>query len=111
MKMYKTKVNFFLILLLFALSACSTAKEAFTKKKNSGSEEFLVQKKSPLVMPPEFDVLPIPKELKSRSDSGSKSIEELISGSNSQQLEKKTDKEKKISSSIEKLILEKIKNN
>ena len=111
MKMYKTKVNFFLILLLFALSACSTAKEAFTKKKNSGSEEFLVQKKSPLVMPPEFDEMPIPNKSKSDYDSVNKSVEELITGSNSTTLEKKTDKKKKINSSIEKLILEKIKNN
>ena len=39
--MNKIKVNFFLIILLLILSACNTAKEAFTKKKNSGSEEFL----------------------------------------------------------------------
>ena len=109
--MYKIKVNFSLVLLLLALSACSTAKEAFIKKKNSGSEEFLVQKKSPLVMPPEFDEMPIPKQSKSDYDSGNKSIEELITGSNSIILEKKTDKKKKFNSSIEKLILEKIKNN
>ena len=103
--MNKIKVNFFMILLILTLSACSVAKEAFTKKKNSGSEEFLVEKKSPLVMPPEFDKLPIPEELKSQSEDGSKSIQELITGSNSQPLEKK------FNSPIEKLILNKIKNN
>ena len=109
--MNKIKVKFFLIILLLILSACNTAKEAFTKKKNSGSEEFLVQKKSPLVMPPEFDVLPIPKESKSEDESGNKSVEELITGSNSIASENKTDKTKKFNSSIEELILEKIKNN
>tara|TARA_B100001063_G_scaffold106905_1_gene99785 strand:- start:185 stop:514 length:330 start_codon:yes stop_codon:yes gene_type:complete len=109
--MNKIKVNFFVIVFLLILSACNTAKEAFTQKKNSGSEEFLVQKKSPLVMPPEFDVLPIPMESKSEDESGNKSLEKLITGSNSITSENKTDKTKKFNSSIEELILEKIKNN
>jgi hypothetical protein len=62
-------------------------------------------------MPPEFDVLPIPKESKSEDESGNKSVEELITGSNSIASENKTDKTKKFNSSIEELILEKIKNN
>ena len=111
--MFKKIISIFLITIFITSCGGSfdSVKRGLTGAKKIQADEFLVQKKSPLVMPPEFDVLPIPKELKSRSDSGSKSIEELISGSNSQQLEKKTDKEKKISSSIEKLILEKIKNN
>jgi hypothetical protein len=62
-------------------------------------------------MPPEFDVLPIPKESKSKYESDNKSVKELITGSNSITSENKTDKTKKFNSSIEELILEKIKNN
>ena len=31
-----------------------------SNKKKNGSDEFLVEKKSPLVMPPNYDELPIP---------------------------------------------------
>ena len=108
--MKKFKIFIFLNLIIF-LTSCSTVKEGFVNQKKNSSDEFLVQKKSPLVMPPEFDVLPIPKESKSEDESGNKSVEKLITGSNSITSENKTDKTKKFNSSIEKLILEKIKNN
>ena len=58
--MKKLKYYLFLILFLF-LSVCGTVKEAFSNQKKNSSDEFLVEKKSPLVMPPDFDELPIPK--------------------------------------------------
>ena len=51
-----------LILLIFmiTLNSCGTIKEGFVSKKKNSTDEFLVKKKSPLVMPPEFYELPIP---------------------------------------------------
>ena len=43
-------------------NACQSAKDALTLKKKSSADEFLVEKKSPLVMPPKFMELPKPKE-------------------------------------------------
>ena len=40
------------------------AKDALTLKKRSNSDEFLVEKKSPLVLPPSYGELPIPSEVK-----------------------------------------------
>ena len=57
MKYFKILIFFQLILLLYS---CSTIKEGFTNQKKSGSDEFLVEKKSPLVMPPDYDKLPVP---------------------------------------------------
>ena len=56
------KINILiLIFLTFFLYSCQGAKEAFESKKRSDqSDEFLVQKKNPLTMPPDFEKLPTP---------------------------------------------------
>ena len=52
--------KFYTILLsLLFLTACQSAKDALTLKKKESGDEFLVEKKSPLVIPPDFDELPI----------------------------------------------------
>jgi len=58
----------FCLLLLSLLSACETAREGFTLKKKDNSDEFLVEKKSPLIMPPNYNDLPEPKDFKSNTD-------------------------------------------
>ncbi len=55
------KLIIYLLILSF-LSACQTAREGFTLKKKDDSDEFLVEKKSPLVMPPNYEELPKPKD-------------------------------------------------
>ena len=57
----------FLLLLLF-LSACQSAKDAFTLKKKDQIDEFLVEKKNPLVLPPEYGKLPVPQDGQIKSD-------------------------------------------
>ena len=47
-------------LFLFLLS-CGTIKEGFSNQKKNNSDEFLVEKKTPLVMPPNYNKLPEPK--------------------------------------------------
>ena len=53
-----------LLIFSFALTSCQSAKDAFTLKKKSAADEFLVEKKSPLVMPPDYGKLPVPNENK-----------------------------------------------
>jgi len=55
--------NFLLIILLFILCSCQGVKDALTGKKYENSDEFLVIKKNPLVLPPNFNDLPIPKDV------------------------------------------------
>ena len=53
------------ILLCFYLlffSSCTSVKNALTGKKTENSDEFLVEKKNPLILPPDYDDLPEPKE-------------------------------------------------
>ena len=54
----------FLFIACFFLNSCGTLKDGFQNPKKDNSDEFLVEKKSPLIMPPEFDKLPVPDEKK-----------------------------------------------
>jgi hypothetical protein len=64
--MIKKKINILcLIFITIFLYSCQNAKDAFQSKKRSDqSDEFLVQKKNPLVMPPDFEKLPTPENQK-----------------------------------------------
>ena len=43
------------------LLGCQDVKDGLAGKKISQGEEFLIKKKNPLVLPPDFDQLPKPK--------------------------------------------------
>ena len=54
------KIIIFLSTLIFLVS-CSGAKDALQgKKRSDNSDEFLVEKKNPLTVPPDIDELPVP---------------------------------------------------
>ncbi len=96
-----------LLITFLMITACNTIRQGFTPDKKSG-EEFLVEKKSPLVMPPSYNDLPIPKQEQNNLQNKKTNIQSLISGSEGKTvLETKTEGV----SSIEKLILQKIKKN
>ena len=67
-----------LIYLSFLFSSCSTLKEGFTNQKKNSSDEFLVEKKSPLVMPPDYDELLAPKQDAETDLIGENKIKELV---------------------------------
>jgi len=66
------KKNKFILLtcfgLLIFLNACQAAKDGLTGKKNNETDEFLVQKKNPLVLPPDYNDLPLPKDVKKNEE-------------------------------------------
>ena len=59
--------NFYLIILLLILCSCQGVKDALTGKKYENSDEFLVIKKNPLILPPNFYDLPTPKDVTDNS--------------------------------------------
>ena len=103
MKQFKFYI---LIAITILFSSCSSLKEGFTNQKKNNSDEFLVEKKSPLVMPPDYNELPIPNEENINKESNE--IQSLISKSKNGEIEENFDEK---SSSFEGSILEKIKNN
>ena len=95
----------FCLLLLNLLSSCETAREGFTLKKKDNSDEFLVEKKNPLVMPPNYNDLPEPKDFQINAESSKDDeFEKIIN--NSKNYQSKTDTRK---TSIEQSVIEKIK--
>ena len=101
-----SKIFTYLCLLTFLFS-CGAVKEGFTNQKKNNSDEFLVEKKSPLVMPPEYNELPIPQSDKNNKDDKSdNSFKNLIEVEN-----KETSVSKSTNKSFEEKILEQIKNN
>tara|TARA_B110000438_G_C15707089_1_gene603652 strand:- start:291 stop:605 length:315 start_codon:yes stop_codon:yes gene_type:complete len=54
----------FLFLICFLLNSCadtfSSVKRGLTGAKSKSTDEFLVEKKDPLILPPNFDELPLP---------------------------------------------------
>ena len=94
--------------MLTSLYSCSTLREGFTNPKKKSSDEFLVEKKSPLVMPPNFNDFPSPKPEENVIEKSS-NIKDLVTNT-----EKKTSiSENSIETdkSFENKLLEKIKNN
>ena len=59
--MKKNNCPIFLLIFLFLLSGCQDAKKGFSGKKIDQGEEFLIIKKNPLVVPPDFEKMPMPK--------------------------------------------------
>ena len=88
------------------LSSCATVKKGFSNQKKNSSDEFLVEKKSPLVMPPDYNELPIPGEEKIEKET--KDIKSLILKSKQNENNENLDTK---SSSFENSILKKIKKN
>jgi len=99
-----------IIVLLFSLiflSSCQSVKDAVSGKKSKGADEFLVQKKNSLVLPPDFESLPKPEtEITDKQEVESDRIKNLIVNQSTKKKDIKTD-----STSTEKFILDKIKKN
>ena len=55
------KKIFLYFLFIFIFSSCQSIKENLSMKKKKSVDEFLIEKKNPLVVPPEFSKLPVPK--------------------------------------------------
>ena len=105
MKYFRILIFFQLILFLYS---CSTLKEGFTNQKKSSSDEFLVEKKSPLVMPPDYNDLPIPDQNKESPKSNENKIKDLLTKNESENSEINNAVDDNLD--IEQSILKKIKN-
>ena len=100
------KLIIFLNFILF-FSSCGSIKEGFSNQKRNNSDEFLVEKKSPLITPPDYNDLPIPSsDDKTLNDKNV--IKSLISNENDQDI--KNNNEKKLEKNFEESLIEKIKN-
>jgi len=103
--MNKTKNFILLISILVTVLSCTSLKDGFSSNKNN-SDEFLVEKKAPLVMPPEFNELPIPSN-NSIEDNNENDVKKLITKSETSNPD--MGNSENTNSNLEESILEKIK--
>ena len=105
-------INIIVLFLFLILCSCglgSSIKNAVTGKTKPVGDEFLIEKKNPLVLPPNFNDLPEPKDGGNLADSEEfdfkNNVKKIINNSNS----KNDIKTENSSSSIEESFLKKIK--
>ena len=67
--MKKDNYPIFLLFFLLLFSGCQDVKKGFSGKKIDQGEEFLVIKKNPLIIPPDFEKMPIPRNEIEKSNS------------------------------------------
>ena len=102
------KKFFIFILFLNFLYSCQSVTDGFKLKKKDTADEFLVEKKNPLVLPPDYGELPMPQDnqVDKNNDAEENEFEILIKNTNKG---KSSATEKNINpKSIEESILQKI---
>ena len=103
--MSKNKIIFF-IALAFLITSCETMKEvkgALSGEKVNSTDEFLIKKKDPLVLPPDFENLPTPSDREAAQEEFSKFEKNLKKNSS-------TENTSSSESSAEQSILRQIRN-
>jgi len=94
-----------LVIILLVTVSCQSVKDGLTMQKKNNSDEFLIEKKNPLTLPPEYGNLPKPEnnEENNNKDEINK-IKSLLKS------KKEIDGTKtKTTSNLETLILEELK--
>ena len=95
-----------LIITFFLLASCSSMNDAgkvLRNEKIKSTDEFLVERRDPLVFPPDFEKIPVPGIKEKKQTSEEEKIKKMLKA-NDQRNESSSD-----SSSIEDSILKKIR--
>ena len=105
--MLKIKFRIFLLIAIISLTgmSCSSVKNAFDPKVKNTSEEFLIEKKTPLSIPPDFEKLPVPKAEQNQQETPDE-IQTLLTKT---EIKSSKSNEEKKSTNLDELILDKIK--
>ena len=96
----------FLLILIFVLTSCSGFKEAgkvLRNEKIRTTDEFLVKKREPLVLPPDYENVPKPGTTSQAKENEEEKIKKIL------KVPEKETSNTKNQNSIEKSILDKIK--
>tara|TARA_Y100000590_G_scaffold232780_1_gene262195 strand:+ start:1263 stop:1577 length:315 start_codon:yes stop_codon:yes gene_type:complete len=95
----------FIFLIFFILASCAdtfdSVKRGLTGSKGDSADEFLVKKKDPLILPPDYENLPTP-------DERVEAEEENLIFKNTLETETETESSSSDSGSVENSILKKI---
>ena len=96
----------FLLFLTLALISCgglSDAGKVMRNEKTTTTDEFLVKKRKPLVLPPDYNEIPEPGTIERKKNSDDDKIKEILKD------KEKKENSDKINSSVENSILRQIR--
>ena len=99
----KNFLSFIILVLLGACGGLDDAAKVLKNEKTRTTDEFLVKKREPLVLPPDYDKIPEPGTKIKKKVSENDKIKDLL------KIEEEESDQKKTYSSTEKSILEKIR--
>ncbi len=99
-KINKSLFYIFCLFFLYSCGAMSDAGKVLRNEKIKTTDEFLVKKRQPLVLPPDYDTLPTPGTLKGKTDNNN--INKIL------KIPDQPDTSKSSSTSIEQSIINKI---
>ena len=102
----RNTLKFFLVFIIFIfLNGCGNNwrefKETMSGQKVTNTDEFLIKKKDPLVLPPEYEKLPLPKTGKQKSNANT--IETVLKSN------KTKNSDSKASTELENMILKELR--
>ena len=105
MKIKKITILLFFVLFLYS---CSGVKDGLQgKKRSDNSDEFLVEKKNPLTVPPDIDELPVPLDQEDQAQTDDQEdIKKVLKIDENKSTNSESGNENQ--NSLEKSILEKI---
>ena len=92
----------FFIFLINCAGGWGDFKKTMSGQKTTNTDEFLIKKKDPLVLPPEYEKLPLPKTGKQKK-SNVNSIEKILKSN------KTKNSDSKVSTDLENMILEELR--
>ena len=98
-------MRYFLIFIFLILISCSSFKEAgkvLRNEKTNTTDEFLVKKREPLVLPPDFKEIPEPGSIKKENNSEQQKLKIILKAPNNENSNGS-------SSNVEKSIIDKIR--
>ena len=98
-------MRYFLIFIFLTLASCSSLTEAgkvLRNEKTNTTDEFLVKKREPLVLPPDFKDIPEPGSIKKEKNSEQQKLKKILKAPKNENSEIST-------SDVEDSILDKIR--
>ena len=92
-----------LITFLYSCGSASDAAKVLRNEKIRNTDEFLVKKRDPLILPPDYNTLPEPQSIEKIKKKNEKKIEKIL------EISEEESSTTKGSSSVEKSIINKIR--
>lgn len=96
------KINLYLLFIFLFISACGDAGKVLRNEKIRTTDEFLIKKKDPLMLPPDYKVIPSPDSINKEAKDKSNELKKILKSKKNNKIKKNR------SSSVEDSIIKRI---